>query len=112
LVFQRGNDDRHLDFRWDVLDDTDPAKKTDPWEKNEKVLVNLVDRYSQPGDTVLDLFCGSGSTGVAAIGLGRRFVGIDIDPAAIRLAASRLASARWADPHLAPRDRGRAAYPV
>jgi len=42
-----------------------------------------------PGGTVLDPFSGSGTTGQAALSLGRRYVGIDINPAYHRLAISR-----------------------
>jgi DNA modification methylase len=35
--------------------------------------------YSRPGDTVLDPFMGSGTTGLAAMGLGRKFIGIERD---------------------------------
>jgi DNA modification methylase len=35
---------------------------------------------SRPGDTILDPFMGTGTTGVAALDIGREFVGIDIDP--------------------------------
>jgi DNA modification methylase len=47
----------------------------------------------KPGGTVLDPFAGSGTTGLAAIQLGRRFTGIDISPEFARLAAGRLAEA-------------------
>ena len=43
-----------------------------------------------PGGVVLDPFCGSGTTGVAALELGRRFIGIDLDPSAIDLAKARI----------------------
>ena len=42
---------------------------------------------------VLDPFAGSGTTGLAAIELGRRFTGIDLSPEFARLAAGRLAQA-------------------
>ena len=48
---------------------------------------------SRPGDIVLDPFCGSGTTGVAAIGLGRHFLGIEIDPRNFAAAQSRIDSA-------------------
>jgi len=47
----------------------------------------------RPGGTVLDPFAGSGTTGLAAIHLGRRFTGIDLSPDFARLAAGRLAQA-------------------
>ena len=47
----------------------------------------------KPGGTVLDPFAGSGTTGLAAIQLSRRFTGIDISADFARLAAGRLAQA-------------------
>ena len=47
----------------------------------------------KPGGTVLDPFTGSGTTGLAAIQLGRRFTGIDLSPDFARLAAGRIAQA-------------------
>lgn len=49
---------------------------------------------SRPGDTVLDPFCGSGTTGVAALRHGREFIGIDSNPEAIVLAEARIDSGR------------------
>ena len=46
-----------------------------------------------PAGVVLDPFCGSGTTGVAALELGHRFIGIDLDPTAIAIAKNRLARA-------------------
>jgi site-specific DNA-methyltransferase (adenine-specific) len=37
----------------------------------------IIRLFTQPGDTVLDCFVGSGTSGVAAIGEGRKFIGID-----------------------------------
>jgi DNA methylase len=47
----------------------------------------------KPNGTVLDPFAGSGTTGLAAIQLGRKFTGIDLSPDFARLAAGRLAEA-------------------
>jgi DNA modification methylase len=47
----------------------------------------------KPGGTVLDPFTGSGTTGLAAIQLSRRFTGIDLSPEFARLAAERIAQA-------------------
>lgn len=51
----------------------------------------LVLLYTQPGDVVLDPFMGSGSTAVAAVLTGRRYVGYEVSEAYCALAAQRLA---------------------
>ena len=45
---------------------------------------------SPEGGTVLDPFCGSGTTGVVAVGLGRRFVGIELNQEYCRMAEERI----------------------
>jgi DNA modification methylase len=47
----------------------------------------------KPGGTVLDPFTGSGTTGLAAIQLGRQFTGIDLSAEFARLAAERITQA-------------------
>ncbi len=59
-------------------------------EKPVPLLVALLRDFTKPGDLVLDPFCGSGSTGVACLRLGRRFLGFDNNAAAIHLAQARL----------------------
>ncbi len=51
---------------------------------------NLILRYSQPGDIVLDQFCGGGTTAVEAKLLGRRCIAIDINPASAAHTAKNL----------------------
>ena len=48
-----------------------------PTQKPVALLDRIIRASSNPGDLILDPFCGSGTTGVAAISLGRRFVGIE-----------------------------------
>ena len=49
-------------------------------------LRQLIEHYTDPGDVVLDPFCGSGQTGVAAVLTGRRAVLSDLSPAAVHIA--------------------------
>jgi len=48
---------------------------------------------SRPGETVLDPYCGSGTTGVAAIALNRDFIGIELSPEYAAIARRRIAPA-------------------
>ena len=50
----------------------------------------LVESLSRRGDSVLDPFCGSGTTGVVAARLKRRFTGFDVDESYLRLASQRI----------------------
>jgi site-specific DNA-methyltransferase (adenine-specific) len=61
-----------------------------PAEKPADVAAVLIGQSSQPGDVVADPFMGSGSVGVAAVRAGRRFLGNDLNPEAVRIAAQRL----------------------
>jgi DNA modification methylase len=65
----------------------DPAH---PTQKPLRVLRHLLKLASQPGDVVFDPFMGVGSTGVAALELGRRFIGSEIDRAYFDAAAQRI----------------------
>lgn len=51
---------------------------------------NCVLSGSRPGDMVLDPFCGAGTTGLVALGLGRRFTGIELNPKYVKIAKRRI----------------------
>ena len=61
-----------------------------PAEKPVLVSEVLVRQSSSAGELVADPFMGSGSVGVAALRLGRRFAGTDVNPQAVRIASDRL----------------------
>lgn len=61
-----------------------------PTQKPAKLMEYFVGLLSNPGDTVLDPFMGSGSTGVAAKKLGRSFIGIELDPQYFAIAKNRI----------------------
>ena len=48
-----------------------------PTQKPRPLLFELVELFTDPGDLVLDPFCGSGSLGIACVRLGRRYIGMD-----------------------------------
>ena len=61
-----------------------------PTQKPILLLERIITIATDPGDCVLDPFCGSGTTLVAAKLLKRDFIGIDISPEAVQLAEARL----------------------
>jgi len=63
-----------------------------PAQKPVRLLKHLIGIASHPGDLVLDPFMGVGSTGVAALELGRRFTGMELDPDFFAAAQRRLAA--------------------
>ena len=64
-----------------------------PAEKPVEVAEVLIRQSSEPAGVVADPFMGSGSVGVAAARLGRRFLGNDLNPEAVDIAARRLREA-------------------
>jgi site-specific DNA-methyltransferase (adenine-specific) len=65
-----------------------------PTQKPLELLDRIVRCSSNEGDLILDPFCGSGTTGIAALPLNRRFIGIDLDPEYLELAKSRYLALR------------------
>ena len=61
-----------------------------PTQKPLRVMENLIRIASNPDDVVLDPFAGMGSTGVAALNLGRRFIGVEANPTYAEAARNRL----------------------
>ena len=53
----------------------------------------LIRDFTNEGDTILDPFMGSGTTGVATVQLDRKFIGIEKDPAYFDIAVARIEAA-------------------
>ncbi len=68
----------------------DPQRPSYPTQKNAAMLERIILTSSEPGDTVLDCYAGSGSTLLEAERLGRRFIGMDDSPAAQGVIERRL----------------------
>lgn len=73
----------------DVWTFKDPQNPRYPTEKNLEMLRMIISNSSRLGDVVLDAFCGSGTTLVAANSLGRQWIGIDASPVAIAVVRER-----------------------
>jgi modification methylase len=70
------------------------GKKAHPTQKPEALLHRVLLASTRPGDVVLDPFFGTGTTGAVAKRLGRRFIGIERDPAYVAIARRRIAAVR------------------
>lgn len=64
-----------------------------PTEKPVALMRHYIENSTKPGDLVFDPFCGTGTTGVAALQSGRRFVGCELDRRWFDVAAKRLEAA-------------------
>lgn len=71
-------------------------KAVHPTQKPVALLEYLVKTYTNPGETVLDNCMGSGSTGVACVNTGRKFIGMELDPGYYEIASERIAGAERA----------------
>ena len=67
-----------------------PERFDHPCPKPVKWMLWLVNRASLPSELILDPFMGSGTTGVACAKLGRKFIGIEIDPGYFEIACRRV----------------------
>lgn len=70
------------------------ARGHHPTQKPIELMEYLILTYSCEGDTVLDPFMGSGTTGVACVQTGRNFIGCELDPKYFAIAEKRIADAQ------------------
>ena len=92
LIYRRGKQMRSV---WSIP--TTPKREkvfgNHPTQKPLELMKRLIALCTLEGDTVLDPFCGSGTTGVACVLLDRNFLGIDLDQSFLDLATKRIESA-------------------
>ena len=69
-------------------------------KKPTDLLTRIITTSSKEGDTVLDCFMGSGSTGVACVNTNRNFIGIELDADYFKIAERRIAEAQQAGKQL------------
>lgn len=96
---RRLNEGRQMRTVWEIP--TSPPREKDlgrhPTQKPLALLHRIILASSKPGDLVLDPFSGSGTTGVAALQLGRRYVGIELEEQYLELSRRRLETATQGD---------------
>lgn len=70
--------------------------KVHPTQKPVALMEYLIKTYTNEGEAVLDFTMGSGSTGVACVNTGRRFIGIELDDGYFKIAQDRIEQAQRA----------------
>lgn len=90
LMFSKGEWEP---LRWHSdawADSSGPEKDLHPWQQSLATFQTLVEAHSRRGELVIDPCLGSGTTGVAALQVGRRFLGCDVDERAVATARRRM----------------------
>lgn len=87
---------------WDIVKTQGETRFHHPAMFPVELCRRLIEVYTRPGELVLDPFMGSGSTLVAAQELARRAIGLDVNPAYVKLARNRLSQTGSAEPALHP----------
>ena len=88
---------RFYRVRWYGLFGTekqDIKHRVHPTQKPIELMKSILLDFTHEGDTILDPFMGSGTTGVACVQTGRNFIGIEIDPTYFAIAEKRIAEAQ------------------
>jgi DNA modification methylase len=75
-----------------------------PTTKPKALMRELVDLFTEPAQTILDPFMGSGTTGVACVQLQRKFIGIELDETYFDIACKRIEEA-YKQPSLFPAEK-------
>lgn len=88
------NFQQHTNFPRSILRIATDPNRVHPTQKPVALMEYLIRTYTNPGDVVLDNCMGSGTTGVAAIQSGRRFIGIERDPDYFQVASKRIGEVR------------------
>lgn len=84
---------RRLAYRWHgMIRENGEPRGIHPTQKPIGVMQWVLELCTKPGDLVLDPFCGSGTTGVACLRMGRRFIGIEREAKYAKAASERLAA--------------------
>lgn len=66
------------------------TKKNIQWQKSLKLMRRLMLPFLEKGDLVIDPFCGTGTTGEVALGIGCSFIGIEYDKVPYNISKTRL----------------------
>ena len=79
LWYFKGSEPKILEFIRDSVESKPPDKSLHPWAQSPVEAECVISKLTIPNDVVLDPAMGAGTTGIAALKLKRRFVGIELN---------------------------------
>ncbi len=99
-LFERHGQRAYKVFRHYLINSTVAASFTGdvftghPSQKPVKLMIDVIEAFTKPGDMIFDPFAGSGSTAVACVRTGRNFIGCELRPEYYEIAQRRIAEAQ------------------
>ena len=80
------------DYLYDYVESKPPEKLLHPWEQSTVEAIHIIKKLTTENQIVLDPLMGSGTTGIAALNLRRKFMGIEKEQEKFKITEARLAS--------------------
>ena len=90
LWFVKGDNTYSLDYMSDFIESKSAEKTSFEWEQSPIEAEHVISRLTVEGQTVCDPMMGEGTAGIAAVRLGRKFVGIEINSDRFKIAKTRI----------------------
>lgn len=84
---------RRIQWRWNGMIRAEKGAREHPTQKPREVMKWCIEQIPEPNRTIIDPMMGSGTTGVAAVKLGRKFTGIERVPAYFEISLRRIEAA-------------------
>jgi DNA methylase len=93
LWFVKGDNTNSLDYVSDFIESKTAEKITFEWEQSPIEAEHVISRLTFEGQVVCDPIMGEGTSGIAAIRLGRKFIGIELDSDKFEVAKVKVTNA-------------------
>ena len=93
-VFNKPEDAPYLRAFYKTPTVSGKERTNHPTQKSLSLMEQIIEIHTNPEEIVLDPFMGSGTTGVAALNKGRKFIGVELDPSYYDIALNRIKNAQ------------------
>lgn len=90
LIFQKSPHKNQHDYVTDIIQGTGQEKDLHEWQQGEEEMTEILEKFTEPNDLILDPFAGSGTTLIGCLKNNRRCIGIDKDKENIKIIKRRI----------------------